>query len=148
MNRKNQNTKVPRLLSRLFLTLLFSLPAIVAAQTTEVTAGNLQAAFSSWGKPALQGDWKIVSEDDRLFIELADNFKAKEGPDVKIFLSPLSADQITGKNATEGSVFIHQIDVFENSSRIEISDNVNLDNYQTLVFHCEEYSKLWGVSAL
>ena len=135
----------------LFLSLLFSLffnanhaigEELIQAQ------GQLEKAFSSWGKASLQGDWKIVSVDGRSYIELAENFKAKEGPDVKIFLSPASAAGINGKNAADDSLFVHLLDDFEGSNRIPIPEGVDLTDYKTLVFHCEAYSKLWGVSSL
>jgi hypothetical protein len=52
-------------------------------------SGGLTGAFSSWGKSSLQGGWKIVRVRDKTFIELDENFKEKECPDEKIFLSPL-----------------------------------------------------------
>lgn len=118
------------------------------ASDTEIRGGHLDAAFSSWGSASLKGDWKIVEADDKTFIELNENFKAKEGPDVKIFLSPLRADEVTGDNATQGSVFITQISSFEGKDRIEIPVGTDLSDFQSLVFHCEAYSKLWGTSAL
>lgn len=111
-------------------------------------SGGLTGAFSSWGKSSLQGDWKIVRVGDKTFIELDENFKAKEGPDVKIFLSPLVSSSITGDNATKDSIFVQQISAFEGKSRIEIPAGVDLQDYQSLVFHCEAYSKLWGSSPL
>ena len=139
--------KKTSLLITILLSTLFSV-AHTFAENNTLASGSLQSAFSSWGKASLQGDWKIVKEGNALFIELDDNFKAKDGPDVKIFLSPTNASSITGKNATEGSVFIQQISDFEGNKRIQIPANVDLNQYQSLVFHCEAYSKLWGSSAL
>lgn len=129
------------------VTLLLAAGTSLAANDT-LAEGSLKGAYSSWGKPSLQGDWKIVTEGEQVFIELADNFLAKKGPDVKIFLSPTESSKITGDNATQGSVFIHQISDFKGKNRIEIPAGIDLSQFSTLVFHCEEYSKLWGVSSL
>ena len=122
------------------------------AQAAEMSAvladGSLTNAFSSWGKPSLQGTWKIVEEDGVAYIELGDDFRAKQGPNVKIFLSPTASARVTGKNAVSGSVLIKQITDFEGSARIAIPEGVDLSQYQSLVFHCEAYSKLWGSSSL
>lgn len=131
----------------LFLLTLISVNQAISDEQVQLS-GSLEGAFSSWGKTSLQGDWKIVSVDGKTFIELAENFKAKEGPDVKIFLSPLAAADITGKNAAEGSAFVYEISSFEGENRIEVPSDIDLGGYQTLVFHCEEYSKLWGISPL
>lgn len=137
------------------ITVIFSLAIFLLLNSVQVIgnevvvkSGHLNKAFSSWGKPSLQGSWKIVTTEEKTFIELGEDFKAKDGPDVKIFLSPQASENITGKNATEGSIFIRQIFVFEGKTRIEFPTGIRLDDYQSLVFHCEEYSKLWGVSPL
>lgn len=131
----------------LFIASLGVLQSAVAADGV-VASGTLSADFSSWGKASLAGDWKIIEKDGKRFIELADNFKAKEGPDVEIFLSPKPSTAITGDNATEGSVFIKIIKNFEGKDQIEIPANIDISQYKSLVFHCKEYSKLWGVSPL
>lgn len=118
------------------------------ANSEPVAQGSLEGAFSSWGKSSVEGDWKIVESDGKTFIELGENFKAKDGPDVKIFLSPTEAKDITSDNATNGSVFVFQITSFKGKSLIEIPTGTNLNDYKSLVFHCEAYSKLWGTSAL
>ena len=110
--------------------------------------GTLKPAFSSWGKKSVVGDWILVEENGQYFIELADNFSAKSGPDVKVFLSPIKADSVTGKNATEGSVFLVLLNKFKGKTRIAIPVNIDITQYKSLVFHCEEYSKLWGTSSL
>ncbi|MEM9744195.1 MAG: DM13 domain-containing protein [Pseudomonadota bacterium] len=119
-----------------------------AEMDTTLAAGSLSSAFSSWGRPSLEGDWKIVKDNGGTFIELSDNFRAKQGPDVKIFLSPMPSDAVTGDNAVDGSRLIKQISDFDGSARIAIPSDVDLNKYQSLVFHCEAYSKLWGSSNL
>ena len=127
---------------------LFSTLTVYQAQSAELASGTLQGAFSSWGKSSLQGDWKIVEENGTHYIELANSFRAKKGPDVKIFLSPTASTEITGDNAVSGSVFVKLISDFDGSARIAIPAGTDLSQYQSLVFHCEAYSKLWGSSPL
>lgn len=121
----------------------FNINQSVAAEAV-LSKGTLTKAFSR----SLQGNWKIVRSGDKTYIELGDNFKAQRGPDVKIFLSPLSPTNITNYNATNGSAFIQQVSVFKGKNRIEIPANINVKNYKSLVFHCEAYEKLWGSSSL
>ena len=132
----------------LFTIALFLATNNLYAQDHILGNGQLENAFSSWGTPSLQGDWKIISTGNKTVLELGENFKAKGGPDVKIFFSPLKASQVTGKNASDGSAYVTQISVFEGKNIIEIPANISPDDFQSLVFHCEAYSKLWGVSAL
>jgi len=132
----------------LAVTLITLSTTFAVAEDGVLRQGSLDGAFSSWGKSSLKGDWKIVSEGDQLFIELGNNFAAKSGPDVKIFLSPTPTADINGDNAAEGSVFIKLITDFKGARRIAIPAGTNLDDYQSLVFHCLEYAKLWGTSPL
>ena len=119
-----------------------------SAHNHDPLGGSLNNAFSSWGSPSLRGDWQIVEDNGNYFIELSDNFKAKQGPDVKIFLSPTAADDVTGNNAVDGSVFVTQISDFEGSARFAIPAGTDVSQFESLVFHCEAFSKLWGSSAL
>ena len=129
------------------LAVLGALTAI-QAQAADIASGSLEGAFSSWGKSSLQGDWKIVEDGGTQYIELGDNFRAKKGPDVKIFLSPTPSAQVTGDNAVNGSVFVELISDFNGSARIAIPAGTDVSQFQSLVFHCEAYSKLWGSSPL
>ena len=131
----------------LFVAITFS-SGQVHSQESVLASGTLDNAFSSWGRASLRGDWEIVSVDGKTYIDLADNFKALDGPDVKIFLSPLSANDVKGNNATDGSLLVKLISEFEGAVRIELPAGTNLDDFESLVFHCEDYSKLWGVSPL
>jgi len=113
-----------------------------------ISSGSLQADFKSWGKPSVEGDWKITTANGKTYIELADNFKAKKAPDLKFFLSKKKASDVTGKNATEDAVFVKLISEYKGSAKIEVPEGVDASTFNTLILHCEEYSKLWGVSPL
>lgn len=139
--------------SLIIRTTLIILAAITAGQAMAADehaklTGSLNNAFSSWGTPSLQGDWQIVEEGGTHYIELAENFRAKKGPDVKIFLSPTKADSVTGDNAVHGSVLVTQISEFDGSARFAIPAGTDISQFQSLVFHCEAFSKLWGSAAL
>ena len=113
-----------------------------------IASGQLSSAFSSWGNDSLTGDWAIVTDGNDYYLQLGDNFEAKKGPDVKIFLSPAKNTDITGDNAANGSLFIKLLDDFNGPIRLKIPAGTDISDYQSLVFHCVEYSKLWGVSPL
>lgn len=133
----------------LLLTVLFSVAAFSSyADTSQIYQGSVDNAFSSWGKRSAQGDWNIVEEGGQYFLDFADNFSAKEGPDVKVFLSPSAGNALTGNNAATDALSLGLLSQFEGSSRIAIPIGTDLDNYQMLVLHCKAYSKLWGTSSL
>ena len=132
------------------MTLAASLAASAATAEEETThSGKFEAAFSSFtGKASLVGHWRIVEEDGARFLELGRDFRAKEAPDLKLFLSPRAARDIKGNNATDGSVHLGLLESNEGYQRYAIPENTELGRYGTLIVHCEQYSKLWGTSAL
>ena len=64
------------------------------------------------------------------------------------FLSPLDADSVVASNATSGSVLIAELKKARGAQRYALPADVDLEQFRTLVLHCEQYTKLWGVSSL
>ena len=132
--------------------------AAVAALLVTIAAGALVPAGGAladdfggtWTKKSFKiaGEWKIVTTSEGRFLELDDAFKTRKAPDLKLFLSPLPAADVKAKNATSGSVLIAPLDSARGAQRYKLPDDLDLANFQTLVLHCEKYTKLWGVSAL
>ena len=98
----------------------------------------------------LKGSWQIVREGKTLYLKLGDNFNTTEGPDLKIFLSKLSLNDIRGNNAAKSdtSVRVAGLKAFRGKSTYAIPDDIAIDDYKSVVIHCEAYSKLWGGSPL
>ncbi|MFK8017134.1 MAG: DM13 domain-containing protein, partial [Gammaproteobacteria bacterium] len=80
--------------------------------------------------------------------ELDDKFKTRNAPDLKLFLSPRAAGDVTPDNAVEGSVLISKLRKAKGAQRYALPDDLDLAQFETLVLHCEQYTKLWGVSPL
>lgn len=130
------------------LLLSFSVSSWADSERAVLFSGAFEGTASQ-RKPWLSGSWEIVREGDATYLELGEDFKAKKGPDVKLFLSPVPADQITAKNATEQAVFIKLLDKFKGQSKIQIPLNANeIPTFKSVVFYCEKYSKLWGTSSI
>ncbi len=117
-------------------------------QDTEVVFKGEWKRESRW--TTFEGDWKIVKKEGQLIVEMGDNFEAKKAPDLQIFLSKAPLDDISGKNATKkGSpVLVAKLDSYKGKASYVIPEGINLADYQTIIVHCVEYSKLWGGSAL
>ena len=96
----------------------------------------------------INGDYSIVTENGQTLLRLSDDFKTKSGPDLKIFLSPQSTDAVTGQTATQGAIKLGALKTNKGGSDYAIPAGVNLANYQSVLIHCEAYSKLWGAAEL
>lgn len=96
----------------------------------------------------IQGSWSIVETAEGRFLELDDAFKTRRAPDLKLFLSPRAAADVTPNNAVDGSVLISKLRKARGGQRYELPADLDLEQFETLVLHCEQYTKLWGVSPL
>jgi len=76
--------------------------SVVQAVTESLPDVENQAFFKK--KYRIKGTWSLITRDDKRFIVFSDDFKTKNGPDLKIFLSPKSAEDVTGKNAVDGAL--------------------------------------------
>lgn len=122
-------------------------PAIAEAQTA--SSITQQADYATSGdfirkSKRLKGSWNVVERDGRTFIVFSDDFRAANGPDLKIFLSPKSVADATGRNAIDGSLNIGELKKTKGAQEYEVPAGVNLADYGSVLVHCEAYAVLWG----
>ncbi|MEO0613397.1 MAG: DM13 domain-containing protein [Pseudomonadota bacterium] len=120
-----------------------------AAAATEV-AGPTTLASGVWTKKSFRvsGDWSIYEKDGQTFIELSDDFKTKKAPDLKIFLSTKSVDAVNGRNATEGAILIAPLTSHKGGQVYLVPSTIDVSDYESILIHCEAYSKLWSAATL
>lgn len=131
--------------TKLFLALTLSFPFFSTALLAETTIA--QGEFVEKEK-SLSGKWSIEQADGKNYIVLADDFKARKGPDLKIFLSPQLIESVNGKTALEGSVLIANLREIKGGQRYQIPNELDISKYKSLLIHCEKYAVLWGGGAL
>ena len=121
-------------------------PAVAAAPT----APDGVVASGTWIKKRRDssGTWSIVRDNGALFVELDSDFKTRNAPDLKLFLSPLSAAEVTKSNAVEGSLMISLLKSNKGAQRYAIPAGNSLEQYQSILIHCEDYSVLWSAADL
>lgn len=112
------------------------------AHTVSV-AEQAPAAFVKKSK-SIRGDVRVVSRDGRQFVVFSDSFKARSGPDLKVFLSPHSVKAATGRNATRGAIKLGALKATKGGQEYEIPAGINLADFGSVLVHCEAYSVLWG----
>lgn len=125
-------------------------PTIAAA---EETASVEKAAHYEgvWTKKTFKsaGSWSITEDENGdLYVNLSSDFKTRNGPDLKIFLSPQNAADTTGKNATNGAVMVAVLGSNKGAQSYKLPEGTNLDDFSSILIHCEAYSKLWSASDL
>lgn len=122
-----------------------------AQDETAMTDVAAQTVYSGeWTKKSFKssGTWEIFTEGDKTFVKLSDDFRTRNAPDLKIFLSPQAASDATGKNATDGAVLVAPLSSNKGGQVYEIPEGVDVSAFQSILIHCEAYSKLWSAADL
>lgn len=114
-------------------------PAVAVAMVETAQSGTFEKSSFS-----IKGDWQIVRENGQTIFRVSDNFKTKNGPDLKLFLSRKSVGQVTGSTATNDAVRLSVLRSNKGSQDYIIPANVDLSQFKSILIHCEAYSKLWG----
>lgn len=136
---------------QLSLIFAFTLGLFISLLSPAAYAANAEVTKQGkWVKKSykVNGTWQIIKEDGKTFIQFSNDFKTKSAPDLKIFLSKKSAKEVKNKTAVPGSKFIAKLKKVKGSQRYEIPASVNIDDYQSLLIHCQQYTKLWAAGDL
>lgn len=122
----------------------FAAPTFAEKAAVSVGAEALPSGDFVKKQKKLKGGWDVVQRGEKTFIVFDENFRAARGPDLKVFLSPRTVDDVTGKTATAGSLNIGVLQSTKGVQEYELPAGVNLADYGSVLVHCEEYAVLWG----
>ena len=96
----------------------------------------------------LKGQVEITERDGQTVLRFSDSFRASNGPDLKVFLSPQGLDTVSGKTATNGAVKLGLLESTKGAQEYVIPAGVNLSQFGSVLIHCEQFSVLWGGATL
>lgn len=126
--------------------------AQAAALAAEAAAQPADGVVSSgtWLKKKRnsKGTWSIVRKEGALFVELDAAFSTRNAPDLKLFLSPLSAAAVGNKTALDGALLISLLDSNKGAQSYSIPDGTDLSAYKSIIIHCQDYTVLWSAADL
>jgi hypothetical protein len=127
-------------------------PAIAGQDMHDKFAeASIETLYSGqWTKKSFKssGTWEIYAEGGKTFVKLSSDFRTRNAPDLKIFLSPQAARDTNGRNATNGAVLISPLSSNSGEQVYEIPEGVDLAAYKSILIHCEQFSKLWSAADL
>ena len=111
-------------------------------------AGNAFAAdytgyFEKRAKP-ISGTWTLADVDGKQVIRFNNDFKTKKGPDLKIFLSKKPIADLKKRPKFIAPVSLDLIDSIKGAQEYVVPDDINLDDFESILIHCEKYNILWG----
>ena len=122
--------------------------AYKASGEAEAASGTL--ASGTWTKKSFKtkGSWTLSAENGVTTISLDDDFSTRNAPDLKIFLSPLSASEVKNKTAVPGSLLIAPLQSNKGQQSYVVPAGTDLSKYKSVIIHCEAYTKLWSAADL
>lgn len=119
-----------------------------SAQTVNAKAINadtqVQTGKFTKKRYSVNGSWSLSTVDGRRIIRFSDDFKTKSGPDLKVFLTPKNFDSLDRKTATDGAVKLGVLQSNKGAQFYTIPEDVDLNDFRSVIVHCEAYSVLWG----
>ena len=124
--------------------LAYAAPGPANAEIITASAPAYGAQSFTKKKYKIKGEWRVVQENGKTIIRFSDDFKTKNGPDLKIFLSPQSIGGVTGQTALEGAVTLGALKSTKGTQDYVVPNGVSLANFSSVLIHCEAYSVLWG----
>ena len=134
----SMNTRLPAALFALVVG-FFMLTTVPTVEAGVVDSG-------AWTKKQykIKGDWELDVSGDQTIIRFHNNFKTKKGPDLKVFLSKKSIKDVTGRNATQDAVLVAVLKSNKGAQEYVLPANIDINDYDSLLIHCEAFSVLWG----
>ena len=108
---------------------------LVAVSGSLLAADTNPLAHGTWSKKtqSTSGTWKIVEDGGKLKLVVSSEFKTRKAPDLKIFLSPLKADQADNENATTKSLFVGRLPTVKGGFEIELPAGTDLEEYESVL---------------
>lgn len=96
----------------------------------------------------IKGGWDIVQRGDQTVIRFNNNFKTKNGPDLKVFLSKQNISNVNGNTATHDAVLLGALKSPRGEQEYVLPKGISVKDFQAVLIHCEKFSVLWGGGAI
>jgi len=135
----------------------FSVTTVVLALAV---IGGLTTTLNSHAQTVAQGQFiereskgegvvfLVINEEGR-WLEFNEDFKTGRAPDLRVYLSPVAASELTAETIEGGmSVFLAELESRKGSQRYQIPENIDLTRFRSVAVHCLKYSKLYPAADL
>ena len=112
--------------------------------STAAFAGN--GADKSFVKKryTIQGSAKIDTINGKHHLVFSRDFKTKNGPDLKVYLSKRPLSSLSAKKIDKKAVKLSVLKSHKGKQSYAIPADINLADYESVVIQCEAYTVLWG----
>ncbi len=114
--------------------------------TSTLFAADGEISSGLWTQKgySIMGEWKVIERDNKIIIVFGDDFKTRKGPDLKVYLSTRSIGSLDDRSVESTSIKIGPLKSSKGPQEYQLPEGINLNEFASLVIHCEAYSHLWG----
>lgn len=122
------------------------LAIVLACLTLAATAFAGDSAEKPFVKKrySIQGSAKVEMVEGQPQLVFSEDFKTKNGPDLKVYLSTLPIEDLTAATVNESSIRLSVLKSNKGNQSYSIPADIDLSEYQSVIIHCQAYNVLWG----
>ncbi len=92
----------------------------------------------------IEGTAKIENVDGETHLVLSEDFKTKNGPDLKVYLTKKPIESLTGQDVKNDATKIGVLKSNKGAQSYILPADLDLADYESVVIHCEAFTVLWG----
>lgn len=92
----------------------------------------------------IHGSAKVELVEGQKTLVFSKDFKTKNGPDLKVYLSKRPLAALSAQDVDESAIRLSVLKSHRGSQSYTIPTDINLEDYESVVIHCEAYTVLWG----
>ena len=120
------------------------IPAIAAlAFASNASALNAKGSFKKKAHK-IKGAWALVEIQDKQVLAFHNNFKTKDGTDLKIVLSKKSIRSLSKNPTLEASVDLSLLRSNKGDQNYVVPKTIKLEDYKSVLIHSEADNVLYG----
>lgn len=123
---------------------LLILPVVAFAGNDSIDIIGAQEKPFVKKRYTIHGSAKIETVDGETQLIFSEDFKTKNGPDLKVFLSKFPLDALSSENVGTNSVRLSVLKSHKGPQNYAIPANIDLSDYESVIIHCETFTVLWG----
>lgn len=127
--------------------------AIASVSQDIVAEENNAVAFTQTSSDAIpfqkkrytiHGTAKVESTDGKTELVFSEDFKTKNGPDLKLYLSKIPLEGLSAQDVDQAAIRLSVLKSHKGTQRYLIPDDIDLTDFKSVVIQCEAYTVLWG----
>ena len=92
------------------------------------------------------GQVRIIRENGKRYLEFDNQFTTAEGPDVQLLLH--KKPKVGVKLAENEYITVAMLESFQGAQRYEIPENVDLDDFESVVIWCRKFNVTFAYSSI